>query len=957
MKRLLLFLFLTAGTCYSQNPAELLVQWDLGLSWYGYTPHVSYYNNAGNALSAGNLSCSNAVTNMGIDSEGFLSSNWSNNPNTPDYSKYYQVAVTPAAGKSLQPKMFRFQQDGYVKKFHVRYSTNPSFPGGGTLLLLENNAHNNQDEYFNVQFPANITIPSGQTLYIRIYGFHLQNGGSAWQINSFWNSGWNWGADNDAPQLYGVATNTITANDDVAVTLQAQPVSINVLANDVSAFLPITGVAIVSQSANGVAVVQPDKKILFTPSPNFSGTTTFVYKALCAGGEDTATVTVTVNPMVYCIAHDDVAQVLKNTTKPVNVLANDITGSGAISILTINSQASHGSVSIVDNVAYYTPQNGYTGNDSFSYLIKDIYNNSSIATVSLTIAEPVLPLPGQNTGVYCNSSTTWNGTAWSNGVPYAQKDAIFTGDYTQNGGTFTACSIFVTGSSQVVFTNESNALITNNVNVEASASLIFESSSNLVQTGNTPNVGNVTVKRFGSLLKRFDYSFWTSPVTGNQTLQEFSPATISNRFYIYETLNDAYTSVPASSAFAVARSYLIRMPDAITGPQAQAYQVGGYRFAHEGIFTGVPNNGDIAVPLVYDGIEHSINGVGNPYPSPISVSDFIDANINNIEGTIWIWRKTNNPDETSYCVLTKLGFIANSALGGGGSGGDDGNTLIADPFTIADEGVLNTGQGFLVKAKNNQNLVFRNSMRMMNNYDNFFRNASIQQTPAESNAVVASRIWLNATNTEETAFSQTLVAYTSDATIDYDNGLDAESSLSGSVCIYSIIEDAQLAIQGRPDFDPSDVVKLGFKAANAGEYTIVLDRFNGLFAGDQDIHIKDNDNGVIHDLRDSPYVFTSGAGTFENRFELVYSNEALGSDNDRELNKTIIYTNKNTINIKSAEQIDRVMLYDITGKVLFDENVKGYSFCSPALTSVQTVVVRITFFDRPDILERVIVTQ
>jgi hypothetical protein len=371
----------------------------------------------------------------------------------------------------------------------------------------------------------------------------------------------------------------------------------------------------------------------------------------------------------------------------------------------------------------------------------------------------------------------------------------------------------------------------------------------------------------------------------------------------------------------------------------------------------VPNNGDIAIPLDYDGSDYSINGVGNPYPSPISVTDFIDANINNIEGTIWIWRKTNNPDQTSYCLLTKLGYIANSAPGGGGAGGDDGNTLIADPFTIADEGVLNTGQGFLVKAKNNQNLVFNNSMRMMNNYDNFFRNASTQQTPPESNAVVASRIWLNATNTEETVFSQTLVAYTTEATIGYDNGLDAKSSLSGSVCLYSVIEDAQLAIQGRPDFEPSDVVQLGFKAEDAGEYTIVLDRFNGLFSGDHNIYIKDNDTGVIHDLRSSPYAFSSGAGTFENRFELVYSNEALGNDNNPGLSHAVIYTNENTVNIKSPEQIDRVIVYDVTGKIICDESVKGYVFCSPALISQQAVIVRITFFDKPDILERVLITR
>jgi hypothetical protein len=547
--------------------------------------------------------------------------------------------------------------------------------------------------------------------------------------------------------------------------------------------------------------------------------------------------------------------------------------------------------------------------------------------------------PGNNTGIYCDASTTWNGSEWSNGIPTAEKDAIFTGNYTHAGGTFNACSIHVSNTAVVLFKDMSNAVVTNSVNVATTASLTFESSSNLIQVENTQNSGNVTIQRFGSRLKKLDYTFWSSPVTGTQTLQQFSPATLPNRFYTYNTSTNNYLSVasPSTTTFVTGKSYLIRMPDQITGPLATAYNAFGYRFAFEGLFTGTPNNGTIHLPLVYTNETNCYNGVGNPYPSPISITDFIDANLDNIEGTLWIWRKTNNPDETSYCAVTKLGFIANRAPGGGGVGGNDGNDLIADPFEIDEEGVLNTGQGFIIKAKNNNDLVFRNNMRKSNNYANFFRNGD---TGPESNAVEASRLWINIGSPDGQLFSQTMVGYTPQATLEYDNGIDGRAFVDGTSTIYSVIEGEKLGIQGRPAFNIDDVVALGFKTEVAGDFVMKLDRTNGIFAGEQDIYIKDNLNGTAHDIKNGDFSFTSEAGTFDGRFEIIYKQpEALGVS-ETQIKETVIFGGNQQVKITSSEEIKSVTVYDINGKVLYqNNNVNNTEFASSNLTASQQVVI------------------
>ena len=346
------------------------------------------------------------------------------------------------------------------------------------------------------------------------------------------------------------------------------------------------------------------------------------------------------------------------------------------------------------------------------------------------VTNGVSPSVISETAVINVSTTIWNGTVWSNGVPTSTTAAIISGNYNLS-ADITACTLTVNNNAAVTIPSGYNVILNGAITV-SSGSFTLSNNANLIQSSNVTNSGNITVNRNSSALLRLDYTIWSSPVTNaGQFLQAFSPSTSTNRFYNYNTLTNSYTNIanPSTTSFALGQGYLIRMPNDASSTE---------RTVFNGVFTGVPNNGIIPISMSNGGVGKRYNLLGNPYPSPISVAKFIADNASNITGAIYFWRKTNNPLNPSYCTLLGGIFISN------------GDLQAADP-----NGIIQTGQGFFVEAINSATSVtFSNSQRVINNGNQFFKTKAVEKNT----------IWLNATNTEG-AFSQMAVGYSATATI------------------------------------------------------------------------------------------------------------------------------------------------------------------------------------------------
>ncbi len=509
------------------------------------------------------------------------------------------------------------------------------------------------------------------------------------------------------------------------------------------------------------------------------------------------------------------------------------------------------------------------------------------------------------------ATTTWNGTAWSNVTgPNSNFEAIINGTYTTS-GNLTAKKLTVNAGKSFTITTGKNVTVTNEV--VNSGTFVIENNANLIQINNVSNTGTITVKRDSNPLYRLDYTIWSSPTGMSQKLIDFSPltsntsivtvpATTVNRFYTYDTANNVFATIgdPALSTttFNQGKGFLIRIPntwaDYPAGPAA----------SWTGIFTGIPNNGDLPVTLSYVDAAHSYNMVGNPYASTIDATTFVTANaVTNtyIDGTLYFWRKTNvtGGGGTAYATWTTGGGVANNPSG-------------TATEQLVPNGTIQVGQGFFVAAKAAATIpaFFTNVMRTANNANQIFRTKQV----ADKN-----RIWLNLSNTDG-GINQILVAYMDGATTGVDNGIDGKYINDSATALTSNINNEEYVIQGRPVFDASDVVALNFKSENAGTFTIAKDHADGVFAAGQDIYLLDATTGTETNLQTDAYTFTAGAGVSNARFSLKYQKTLGVNDVAFDENTISVYKQNGVLTINAGKStMINVKVFDIQGRLILEQ--------------------------------------
>jgi hypothetical protein len=529
-------------------------------------------------------------------------------------------------------------------------------------------------------------------------------------------------------------------------------------------------------------------------------------------------------------------------------------------------------------------------------------------------------------------STTWNGSSWSNGEPTITTTAYITGNYSESTNIF-ACTLTVSNNAVVAIPSGYNVTLYGKLTVETGSSFTLNSNSNLIQQTAAVNTGDITVKRMSSPVYRLDYTLWSSPVSGSQTLFNFSPLTsnigpVNIRFYTYNTLSNQFNSVdPITTTFEAAKSYLIRVPNnwipynASLSPAPQPWT---------GSFTGVPRNGTISFTMVNNGSTTGINAVGNPYPSAILLDSFINENSSAIEGTLWCWRKFNEDNNlVSYSTCTTIGCTANNNA------------------TYTDDNLISVGQGFMVKAKSGQtNLNFTNSMRSSGNVNQFFK----------SSASPMDRYWLKLTNSANKSTGQNLIAYTLNATNDYDSGLDGLYSNDSSVAFYSKAGTQDVVINARPSFDVTDVIPLLFKSNVADTYTFSLNQKEGIFNGTQDVLLRDNYNNVVQNLSSGDYSFNTAIGTFTDRFDIIYQNTLSNNNPKSDVNQIIIYSKDQTIFINSGEIImGSIKIFDIQGRLLYSKSSINDTKISLNLNfNNQVLLFHITSQDGDTVIKKII---
>jgi len=211
--------------------------------------------------------------------------------------------------------------------------------------------------------------------------------------------------DNGNPVATDVATvyisiasggNEILAIDDINDTFVNLPVDGDVGTNDLNEDGPAgtETFTLVTGTINGTLTFNPDGTYTYEPGLDFVGEDTFIYQ-VCDGGNpvacDTATVYIEVQPLGSPGNEPPVANADTNSTQintPVDgtVLPNDYDPDGDPIVVTGNTDPANGDVTVNPDGTYtYTPDPGFTGEDTFEYTICDNQTPALCDTATVTI--------------------------------------------------------------------------------------------------------------------------------------------------------------------------------------------------------------------------------------------------------------------------------------------------------------------------------------------------------------------------------------------------------------------------------------------------------------------------------------------------------------------------------------------------------------------------------------------
>lgn len=419
------------------------------------------------------------------------------------------------------------------------------------------------------------------------------------------------------------------------------------------------------------------------------------------------------------------------------------------------------------------------------------------------------------------------------------------------------------------------------------------------------------VKRNADNIRSLDYVYWSAPVENtdvasiNGTLRYYWDTTAAN-----PNGTQGYW-LAATGTMNKGQGYIVRGPSSFSTPQTLSVD-----------FNGKPFNGQFNYPITRgtNGTSNDDNLilVGNPYASAIDADAFLAANPN-IEGAVRIWTHGTLPSSAITSPFYE-NFVANYTA-------NDYIVYNGTATTVpgAFDGKIASGQGFFITMLESgaaaQNITFRNAMRgnaiTGGTLDNtqFFKNtaANVQQGSIEK-----SRIWLDLISANG-EISKTVVGYVAGATMEKDNRYDAYAKLNYGMTFYSLVGEEAIHIQGRAlPFDDTDVVPMGMQLLSAGNYTVALAHLDGLFAGNQDIYLEDRLLNIVHNLKDSPYSFTSNAGIFTDRFVIRYTNETLSNPDFIEDVNAVFISSKEGITVTSKiENIQEIEVYDLLGRKLY----------------------------------------
>ena len=480
--------------------------------------------------------------------------------------------------------------------------------------------------------------------------------------------------------------------------------------------------------------------------------------------------------------------------------------------------------------------------------------------------------------------------------------------------------------------------IDGDITINPTGSLTVAHTGSVVQvqeTATTTNNGSISVLVDTPDLDVLDFMIMGSPMSAetresvwasawnvqDHTTANFnSIAGITGFNFQDEELDD--WNLYVTGVLSAGEGYLVRPQDSYNG----AGGVFNYDFN-----TGTLNSGAVTQTLDFNVTDlESPNMLSNPYASAIDANAFLAANPE--FDALYFWEHNLAPSP-SYPGANTNGnnysmddVSLYNALGG----------TAATSGGAAPNGVISTGQGFGVFATAAGTATFNNAMRL-----------TTGNTTSRNNPISRDRLWLNVNSTVYNVSGNTLLGFVADATQGVDSKYD-NGRVASKVSLYSHIQgsDRGYAIQAREAFEDSMTISLGFSSIieEVTSYKISLSDFDGEAWLDATPYLVDNQTGVVTNLMEDSYSFTSDMGEFNDRFEIVFQDRSLGSQQSL-ASSIAMYPNpaSDVVTIASpTAAITMVAVRDIRGRLVLNKAVASKNVTTVDVASLDSALYLVT---------------
>jgi hypothetical protein len=350
------------------------------------------------------------------------------------------------------------------------------------------------------------------------------------------------------------------------------------------------------------------------------------------------------------------------------------------------------------------------------------------------------------------------------------------------------------------------------------------------------------------------------------------------------------------------------------------------------IFEGKPNNGTILVNAIDTGGPGNEEGstltttlTGNPYPSALDTRQFITDNSSVIGGTILLWEQWAGDNHFLSTYEGGYGYINLTSTErayqypGIPIAGQTQTQGIKVPTFY-----LPVGQGFFVEVANDGDIEFNNGQRVFKQEDLgesvFYRSSGTDtQTSAEETAAETQILRLEF-GVSSGASRSFVIGFSEDATDGYDYGLDGglitnppEDDMG------SLLNGQQYVIQAFAPYTADKEIDLVVHASGNYTYTLKSTEISN-FPESQELFLKDLLTGQHYDLRSAePYNFTSVAGSFTDRFKVVFQDPAALSTEEFTSDNTLLYVNQpeeKLYVLQLTEQAKELSISNILGQTV-----------------------------------------